>query len=89
VQDSVGAFLVQRLTVQYFANLREERGVSDETRETQARTPVQLYEEIANEYHLTVALSALRVAVNDEFSTMDAVLKDGDVVAFIPPVAGG
>jgi len=78
-----------RLAIRYFASLRDERGVSDETRETQARTPVQLYEEIAKEYHLTVAVSALRVAVNDEFSTMDAVLKDGDVVAFIPPVAGG
>ena len=29
------------------------------------------------------------VAVNEEYATEDRVLVDGDVVAFIPPVAGG
>ncbi|MDG1462804.1 MAG: MoaD/ThiS family protein, partial [Gammaproteobacteria bacterium] len=30
-----------------------------------------------------------KVAVNDEFSSWDASLSDGDHVVFIPPVAGG
>ena len=29
------------------------------------------------------------VAVNQEYATEDRMLVDGDVVAFIPPVAGG
>ena len=29
------------------------------------------------------------VAVNEEYAAEDRLLKDGDVVAFIPPVAGG
>jgi len=29
------------------------------------------------------------VAVNEEYCSEDRVLADGDVVAFIPPVAGG
>jgi molybdopterin synthase sulfur carrier subunit len=29
------------------------------------------------------------VAVNEEYATEDRVLKEGDVAAFIPPVAGG
>ena len=33
--------------------------------------------------------SGLRVAVNQSYASWDAVVVDGDVVAFIPPVAGG
>jgi molybdopterin converting factor subunit 1 len=29
------------------------------------------------------------VAVNEEYCSDDRVLEDGDIVAFIPPVAGG
>ncbi|MFH1764239.1 MAG: MoaD/ThiS family protein [Gemmatimonadota bacterium] len=29
------------------------------------------------------------VAVNEEYAPEDRLLRDGDVVAFIPPVAGG
>ena len=29
------------------------------------------------------------VAVNEEYAAEDRLLRDGDVVAFIPPVAGG
>ncbi|MDB4970132.1 MAG: molybdenum cofactor biosynthesis protein, partial [Myxococcales bacterium] len=32
---------------------------------------------------------AIKVAVNEEFVALDRVLSDGDVVALIPPVAGG
>lgn len=32
---------------------------------------------------------ALRVAVNREFSSFESEVKDGDEVAFIPPVSGG
>lgn len=34
-------------------------------------------------------LAHLRVAVNQEFSDFNTEVKDGDEVAFIPPVSGG
>lgn len=35
------------------------------------------------------ALRTAMVAVNAEYSSDGTVLKDGDVVAFLPPVSGG
>jgi molybdopterin converting factor small subunit len=32
---------------------------------------------------------SVAVAVNREYSTLDAVLRDGDEVALLPPVSGG
>ena len=33
--------------------------------------------------------AAVRGAINQEFATWDAVVSQGDEVAFIPPVSGG
>ncbi|HEX4460125.1 MAG TPA: molybdenum cofactor biosynthesis protein MoaE, partial [Polyangia bacterium] len=33
-------------------------------------------------------MPAVKVAVNEEFASLDRILSDGDVVALIPPVAG-
>lgn len=34
-------------------------------------------------------LASLRFAVNEEFATLEAPVKDGDTVAVLPPVSGG
>ena len=34
-------------------------------------------------------MSDLRAAVNDEFIPWDHLLKDGDHIAFLPPMSGG
>jgi molybdopterin synthase sulfur carrier subunit len=34
-------------------------------------------------------MKSLRVAVNHEFSDFDCEVKNGDEVAFIPPISGG
>jgi molybdopterin converting factor subunit 1 len=78
-----------QLTVRYFAILREQAGESEETLETSAVTPAELYEEIAASRGFTLGQDLLKVSVNESFVTMDHVLKDGDAVVFIPPVAGG
>ncbi len=77
------------LNVQYFAILREQRGVSQEQLSTAARTPAALYEELRARYPFTLPGDRVRAAVNETFVDADRVLKDGDQVVFIPPVAGG
>ncbi|HVS51779.1 MAG TPA: MoaD/ThiS family protein [Opitutaceae bacterium] len=75
--------------VQYFAILREQRGLAEETLATGAATPAALYAELRARHGFTLPLERVRAAVNDEFAAADAPLREGDRVVFIPPVAGG
>jgi molybdopterin-guanine dinucleotide biosynthesis protein A len=84
-----GAAATRRVTVQYFALLREQAGRGGETLETRARTPRELYGELARRYPFSLDAAQLRVAINSEFGDWSATLRDGDAVVFIPPVAGG
>ena len=77
------------ITVLYFAILREDRGLAMEVVERASATPAELYEDLRAKHGLSLPLSSLRVAVNDEFAKMDQPLRDHDSVAFIAPVAGG
>jgi molybdopterin converting factor subunit 1 len=77
------------LQVQYFAILREQRGVGQEQLMTSAATPADLYEELRARYPFTLPGDRIRAAVNDAFVDSTTVLKDGDRLVFIPPVAGG
>ena len=77
------------IRVQYYALLREQAGRSDETLTTSARTPRELYVELAARYPFTLPAEMLRVAVNAEFGDWSQPLAAGDAVVFIPPVAGG
>ena len=77
------------VTLNYFALLREQRGVSQETLATHALTPRALYQELMSVHSFSLPVEKIGVAVNDRFTTLDHLLKDSDRVAFIPPVAGG
>jgi len=77
------------LKIQYFASLREERGLSEETLRTQAENPAQLFQELAERHGITFPMDRLKVAINNEFASWKTHLSDGDTVVFIPPVAGG
>lgn len=79
----------RKLRLQYFASLRERRGLSREELVTSATTPARVYDELAARYGFGLPLSKLRVAVNGEFAGLDQQLSDGDEIVFIPPVAGG
>jgi molybdopterin converting factor subunit 1 len=80
---------MSRVRVEYFAMLREQAGRNEETVETAARTPAQLYAELVRRYGFDVERERLKVAVNARFRDWSAEIADGDVVVFIPPVAGG
>jgi molybdenum cofactor guanylyltransferase len=79
----------RHVKVRYYALLREQAGRSEEALVTAARTPRELYGELAGRYPFSLAPEVLRVAINDEFGEWTAPLADGDSVVFIPPVAGG
>lgn len=77
------------LHVQYFAILREQRGLTQETLTTSAVTPTALYEELRARHAFTLPADRVRAAVNDDFVLATHPLRDGDRLVFIPPVAGG
>jgi molybdopterin converting factor subunit 1 len=87
--DGAPAAATRRVTVQYFALLREQAGRGTESLVTAARTPRELYAELARRYPFSLDPAVLRVAINSEFGDWSAPLADGDAIVFIPPVAGG
>jgi molybdopterin converting factor small subunit len=80
---------MRTVTVQYFAILREQRGLTQEILSTGAPTPAALYDELRARHNFTLPADRVRAAVNDEFVASTAGLRDGDRIVFIPPVAGG
>lgn len=77
------------LRVQYYAILREQAGRSEETLDTSAATPTELYAQLRQRHPFQLEPAQLKVALNSEFGDWETPLKHGDTVVFIPPVAGG
>ena len=73
----------------YFASLADRVGTPAESRSSAARTPRELYQEVAAVHAFTLAPERLRVAANGAFVGWDDALADGDEVVFLPPVSGG
>jgi molybdopterin synthase sulfur carrier subunit len=82
-----------RLTVKYFASIRECVGRGSEALDTGAGTLAQLRDELVargGAYAQSLARGkAVRVALNQVMSDESAPLSDGCEVAFFPPVTGG
>lgn len=78
-----------KVSIQYFAILREQRGQTQETLATEAATPVALYEELRARHGFTLPADRVRAAVNGEFVAAATPLRPDDTIVFIPPVAGG
>jgi molybdopterin synthase sulfur carrier subunit len=82
-----------KITVRYFASIREAAGKPSEVLETGAATLAQLRDElIARPGTGGEALArgrAVRMALNQVMSDESATLAEGCEVAFFPPVTGG
>jgi molybdopterin converting factor subunit 1 len=78
-----------RVQLHYYAVFREQAGLQAESLDTAARTPAELYAEVATRHGFRLPGSQVRVAVNSAFSDWQQPLADGDEVVFLPPVAGG
>lgn len=73
----------------YFAGLRARLGLAEQVLElpegsSAADAALAACGELGSEW-----MAALRVAVNEELSSLSTVLKDGDELALLPPVSGG
>jgi sulfur-carrier protein len=81
------------VTLRYFAWLRERVGAPSETVETGATTVAELVDELRardERYALAFAdLRAVRVALDQELTDLDAPLAGAREVAFFPPMTGG
>ena len=80
-----------RVKVLYFAQAREAAGTGSElvTMPNPSSVKALVARSMANHKQLGRVTSSMQVAVNEELAGVDRVLADGDVVAFLPPVAGG
>jgi sulfur-carrier protein len=82
-----------KLTIKYFASLREALGISEEEFLSQAHTVGELRQELVlrGEPYRTAfdSIKGLRCSVNHELSELTQTLSEGDEVAFFPPVTGG
>jgi molybdopterin converting factor subunit 1 len=76
--------------VRFFARLRELAGVElmPASMPAGARV-VDVYNAMRVAYPQLPEQAAVRAALNQEFADWGAVVREGDEVAFIPPVSGG
>ena len=82
-----------KVTVRYFASVREAIGRGSETVETRAGTLAQLRDELVargGAHGSALARGkAVRMALDQVMADESAELRDGCEVAFFPPVTGG
>lgn len=75
------------ITVRYFANLREEMGRSVDRLDTsQSLSVAEVWAQATDQLPLPTNILC---AVNMEYVNPAQLVKDGDEVAFFPPVTGG
>lgn len=83
------------MIIRYFAWLRDHTGVAHETRACPAdvHTVAELMDHLCDNapgYQTAFAnRDVIKVAINQEFASADAPVKEGDEIAFFPPVTGG
>ncbi len=82
-----------KITVRYFASIREAVGYGSEQVDTAATSLLALRDELiarGGNYAESLARGkAVRVALNQVMSDEAAPLAEGSEVAFFPPVTGG
>lgn len=80
-----------RVTVRLFARLRDIAGTSELTRDVPPGATVRaLWNDLARDFpELDRYERSISSALNADYARMDAVVREGDEVAFLPPVSGG
>ncbi len=79
-------------TVLFFAQVKELVGQSQIDVEASVNTAEELRQQLTlrgDKWQLALESGKLLVAVNQTICPLDTEIKDGDEVAFFPPVTGG
>ncbi len=75
-----------KITVKYFASLREQIGKAEELLTLSEATPItEVWKNVSGE----TKSENILMAINMEYVKSDAIVEEGDEVAFFPPVTGG
>jgi molybdopterin synthase sulfur carrier subunit len=74
--------------VLFFAHLRDAVGEESIEIDANGKTVAEVKQEVAKKYDIQ-KLDTVMTAVNEEFAANDDIIKDGDTIAFVPPVSGG
>ncbi len=78
-----------KVTVRYFAALRDAAGLAREEVAGDFATAADLWVRLRQRHAFPLDRQSLRVSVNAAYVPWTTTLADGDEVAFIPPVSGG
>ena len=78
-----------KVTVLYFARLKATSGIPFEEVETDCQTVGELYQFLGLDGPTGMPRDQVKPAINEVFCDYNSNLKDGDVVAFMPPMSGG
>ena len=80
-----------RVTVRLFAQLRDITGAAELARDIPPGSTIgSVWRELATDFPgLEPYERSISSAVNLDYARMDTELRDGDEVAFLPPVSGG
>ena len=81
--------MTTKVTILYFAALRDAAGTASEVLETAATDLRALYDEVQARHRLPFPARQLRVAIDGDFAHWEDVPREGAEIAFIPPVSGG
>lgn len=79
----------KEVSVEYFAKLSQEAGTNSETLQTTAATLTGLWEEVRLRHGFTLDLPHVKPAIDNEFADWTSPLTEGQLIAFMPPFAGG
>ena len=80
-----------RVIVRLFARLRDIAGTAELERDVASGSTVgAIWDALTRDFPAMVPYgSSISVAVNADYARMDAAVREGDEVAFLPPVSGG
>jgi molybdopterin synthase sulfur carrier subunit len=73
------------ITVRFFASLREDLGDNKTLQAEQVQTVTDVW----NQFSQNELGNNILISLNMEYVNADCSVKDGDEVAFFPPVTGG
>lgn len=81
--------IMKTIHVRYSSLLQEQRGLNEETVQTEAENAASLFDELSKHHGFRYGCGMFKVVINDDMRSLTSLLADGDTVEFLPPLAGG